>query len=206
MNEFDEKAATWDDDPVRVERAESIAKEMRNILDLESFKSAMEYGSGTGLLSFALKDDLENVVMMDSSEEMTRVAIEKCRREHAVNLHPLKCDLTIDEFAPEEPFDLIYNLLSFHHVEDTDQILSRFREIMKPGGTLVIIDLEKEDGSFHDGEFHGHLGFDRIELESKLKKSRFKPSNYQICYRIEKGEGVDKRYYPVFMLVANLEL
>ena len=58
MSEFDEKAATWDDYPDRIKRAEVIASRLASAVNLTVIKTAMEYGSGTGLMSFALKDDI----------------------------------------------------------------------------------------------------------------------------------------------------
>lgn len=205
MNEFDEMAATWDDDPKRVKRAVSIADRMKAALDMSQFQHALEYGSGTGLLSFALKDDLKKITLMDESGEMIKVAREKCKAAQIDHFHPLQMDLMQETFTPAEPFDLIFILLTLHHIDDTEGILSRFKDIMPPGGVLALIDLEKEDGSFHDREFHGHLGFDRTELERKLAAVGFKPFHYEVVYEIEKGEGMDKKVYPLFLMLARTE-
>ncbi len=203
MNEFDEFAATWDDDPIRVERAVSIAQSMRNILDMNTYQNALEYGSGTGLLSFALKDDLKRITLMDESIEMTKVAMEKCKLSQVNHLHPIKMDLLIDEYQPGSRFDLIFILLTLHHIIDTKEILSRFKHLIAPNGALAIIDLETEDGSFHDREFNGHLGFDRNDLEKKAKEAGFQPFYYDVIYEIEKGEGEDKKSYPLFLMIAK---
>ena len=77
MSEFDEKAATWDDDPSRVKRAEDIVVKLKSTIDLSQVKSAMEYGSGTGLMSFVLKEDIREIILMDDSVKMTKVARQK---------------------------------------------------------------------------------------------------------------------------------
>lgn len=203
MNEFDEKAATWDEDPTRLARAASIAQSMREVLDMRDIRTALEYGSGTGLLSFALKDDLESITLMDDSMEMTKVAREKCARAQVKHLHPMKMDLLSDEYQPATKFDLAFILLTLHHIQDTDGILARFKNIMTPNGLLAIIDLETEDGSFHDRPFYGHLGFDRKELEQKVKTAGFQPFHYDVIYEIDKGEGADKKSYPLFLMLAR---
>jgi ubiquinone/menaquinone biosynthesis C-methylase UbiE len=203
MNEFDELAAMWDDDPIRVARAASIAQSMRDVLDMNTFRTALEYGSGTGLLSFALKDDLKKITLMDQSVEMTKVAREKCKTSQLNHLHPIKMDLMVDEYQPSSSFDLIFSLLTLHHIHDTDGILSRFKSLTTPNGFLAIIDLETEDGSFHDREFNGHLGFDRNDLEKKVKKAGFQPFYYDVIYEIEKGEEGNKRSYPLFLMIAQ---
>jgi 2-polyprenyl-3-methyl-5-hydroxy-6-metoxy-1,4-benzoquinol methylase len=204
MNEFDELAATWDDKPSRVERAASIAQSIRDVLDLNIYQNALEYGSGTGLLSFALKDDLKRITLMDESVEMTKVAREKCKQSQFKHLHPLKLDLMTEDYQPESKFDLIFILLTLHHIDDTDEILSRFKHLIAPNGVLAIIDLETEDGSFHDKEFHGHLGFDRNDLEEKVEVAGFHPFHYNVIYEIEKGEEEGEiKSYPLFLMMAE---
>ena len=126
---------------------------------------------------------------MDESEEMTKVAIKKCKEQGVENLFPVKGDL-ITGSAPETKFDLIFILLTLHHIEDVELLLRKFNASLMASGKLVIIDLEKEDGSFHDGPFHGHLGFGRTDLENMLSSAGFAPDHYEVCYNIEK-ETVD---------------
>lgn len=202
MAEFDAKAATWDDDPVRVDRAEAIADSMANTIDLSSLKQAMEYGSGTGLLSFALKDRLASIVLMDESQSMIDIAIEKCAANNVSHFKPLKYDL-LKQPLPEYKFDLIFILLTLHHIQDTNLILQKFHDLLKPNGYLAIIDLEKEDGSFHEQNNHFHNGFERAELESKLVQTGLRPITYGVCYELERDYDDVKQKYPLFLLVSQ---
>jgi ubiquinone/menaquinone biosynthesis C-methylase UbiE len=202
MAEFDQKAATWDDDPVRVDRAESIAASLANTIDLSTIKLAMEYGSGTGLLSFALKDKLAQIVLMDESQSMIDVANEKCVAYDVNHFKPLMYDL-LKQPTPEYKFDLIFILLTLHHIKDTDLILKKFQQLLNPNGYLAIIDLEKEDGSFHEHNNHFHNGFERPDLEKHLRHSGLKPIGYEVCYELERDYDDGKRKYPLFLLVSQ---
>jgi ubiquinone/menaquinone biosynthesis C-methylase UbiE len=202
MAEFDEKAATWDDDPVRVDRAESIADSLANSIELSSVKQAMEYGSGTGLLSFALKDRLAHIVLMDESQSMIDMANEKCAAINIGHFEPLKYDL-LKQPLPEYKFDLIFILLTLHHIKETHLILQKFRQLLNPNGYLAIIDLEKEDGSFHEHNTHFHNGFERGSLENQLAESGLKPISYEVCYELERGYDDVKQEYPLFLLIAQ---
>ena len=202
MSEFDEKAATWDKDPSKVERAKIFAEIIRNKIDLSKVEMALEYGSGTGLLSFSLAHDLHDITLMDESLEMTKVTNDKCERLDIRHFHPIKYDLLIDEL-PEHKFELIYSAMALHHVDNTVAILNKFNEILNPGGHLVLIDLVTEDGSFHNFEFDGHLGFDKVELEDKLEASGFEPTSYQVGYTINTEREGKMREYPIFVLIAK---
>jgi len=202
MAEFDQKAATWDDNPARVDRAKSIATSLANTIDLSSVKLAMEYGSGTGLLSFALKDNLANIVLMDESQRMIDVANEKCAANNVSHFQPMMYDL-LKQPLPEYRFDLIFTLLTLHHIQETGLILDKFHELLNPNGYLAIIDLEKEDGSFHEHNNHFHNGFERNEIENQLKYNGLEPITYEVCYELERDYDEGKQKYPLFLLVSQ---
>ena len=202
MSEFDEKAATWDKDQTKVERAKIFAEIIRNKIDLSKVEMALEYGSGTGLLSFSLAHDFHDITLMDESSEMTKVTNDKCERLDIRHFHPIKYDLMVDEL-PEHKFELLYTAMTLHHVHDTNAILQKFNQILNPGGHIVLIDLVTEDGSFHKYEFNGHLGFDKDELEDKITKNGFTLVSYQIGYTISAERNGEMREYPVFVLIAK---
>lgn len=202
MAEFDEKAATWDDDLARVQRADVIADILAERINLSKVTQAMEYGSGTGLLSFALKDRLKRITLMDESESMTEMAKMKCSSLGITNLEPIQYNL-MEQPMLNTKYDLIYILLTLHHIKDTATILDKFRQSLRTNGHLIIIDLESEDGSFHEGDFHGHQGFDRQELEEMLSTKGFMPVSYEVCYELENENDGDIKKYPLFMLIAK---
>ena len=203
MTHFDDKAATWDDDPGHVERAKIIAQKLLKVISEKKIKTALEYGSGTGQLSFEMKDLIQDITLMDESEKMTEVTIQKCKDSHVESLYPIQYDL-LTEPLPKERYDLIFSLLTMHHIEDIEAIFTKFNELLNTGGLLAIIDLEKEDGFFHDYEFHGHRGFDRKELEQTIISGGFNPFHYEVCYTIEKEmDDGEKKGYPLFLLVAE---
>lgn len=203
MSDFDEKAATWDDDPSRVERAEEIANKLQAAVDLSKVNTALEYGSGTGLLSFCLRNEIDQITMLDESIEMTKVAEEKCTQQGITNLLPLQMNL-LEDPLPDERFDLIFVMLTLHHVVDVEGLIGIFRLLLNPGGRLAIIDLEKEDGSFHDGPFHGHNGFEKNHLENMLTETGFSSINYSICYTIKKETENGQKDFPMFLMTAEL--
>ena len=203
MTHFDDEAATWDDDPGHRDRAIVIADRLKIVLGEKNSKAALEYGSGTGQLSFEMKEIIPRITLMDESEKMTEVTLQKCKNSGVTNLIPIKYDLLIDPL-PVEKYDLIYSLLTLHHIDDLELIFEKFEALLNPGGILAIIDLEKEDGSFHDYEFHGHLGFERKDLEQIISKTGLKPTHYEVCYTIERElEEGEIGKYPLFLMVAE---
>ncbi len=169
MNEFDLKAAEWDNNPMHWDRSEAIANEIMKIIPLNKEMTAMEYGAGTGITSFLLKDHLKEITLMDNSSEMIRIMSEKIADKKVKNLKSLFFDLEHTEYL-DGKFDLIFTQMVLHHVNDVESIMARFGRLLNMGGYLAIADLVKEDGSFHGEGFVGHRGFSIDKLSATLSK------------------------------------
>lgn len=200
--DFDAKAQEWDNDPVKLERAAAVAAAIRNRVRLSLDLSALEYGCGTGLLSFALSRELGSITLADSSAGMLAVLREKIAASGADHLRPMRLDLTVDPL-PAERYDLIYTLMTLHHVSDVDRILRDFHALLRPDGALCIADLDREDGSFHGAGFDGHHGFEREALRDQLAQAGFGEIQFDTCYMMRKSQGEGAREYPVFLAVAR---
>ena len=203
MNEFDIKAAEWDTNPMYWERSEAVAAEIKKQIPLNGEMTAMEYGAGTGLLSFLLRDHLKEITLIDSSSEMVRVINDKRDIAGADNMNAVKLDLETDDYT-EGKFDLIYNLMVLHHVDNVENIIRKFHDLLNPGGYLVIADLCSEDGSFHGAGFSGHRGFDPGTLSALLEKQGFAGISHQKVYVIKKitPESARKQFV-VFLMTAR---
>jgi len=201
MQEFDTRAKDWDLDPRKIERAEAVAADIRRQVHLSADMRALEYGCGTGLLSFDLQPHLGHITVADSSEGMLQVLQQKIADQHVHNMTPIKLDLTAD-FLPDTPFDLIYTLMTLHHIPDTQGMLRQFHTLLKHGGVLYIADLDNEDGSFHGPEFSGHHGFDRNTLEQDLRATGFSEIHFRTSYTIRKqlADGIET--FPVLLMTA----
>ncbi len=203
MTNFDERAKDWDSDPMKVNRARTVADAIRRAIPLAADMSALEYGCGTGLLSFALQADLGVITLADTSLGMLNVLAEKIASSGVTNMRPIRLDLSTDPL-PAERFDLTYSLMTLHHIPDTRDILSKFHALLAPGGWLCIADLDKEDGTFHtDGTTDVHLGFERGELRQRVEDAGFSDVKFSPAYEIKKNiNGVEKTF-PVFLLTAR---
>ena len=203
MTNFDDRAKDWDLDPKKVERARVVAEVIRNTVPLSRAMKALEYGCGTGLLSLALQPNLGEITLADTSQGMLDVLREKIASRGAINMHPMRLDLLSDPL-PAERYDLTYSLLVLHHIDDVKTVLSRFHDLLVPGGTLLVADLDKEDGSFHtDGSTDVHLGFDHGELQKMVEEAGFGNISFTTAYEIKKQIGNEEKTFPVFLLVAH---
>ena len=203
MNEFDNKAREWDMNQMHWERSEAVAQQLIEMVPLSKKMKALEFGAGTGILSFLLHDHLLEVVLMDNSKEMVKVMHEKVAKTGAKNLNPLLFDLEHNNYHAHK-FNLIYNQMVLHHVNDINGIFDKFYTILQPGGYLAIADLYSEDGSFHGEGFTGPKGFDVEQLSKTLEKHQFTNISHKQCFIIKReNENKEIKEYPVFLIVAK---
>ena len=204
MNEFDIKAAEWDKNPMHWDRSEAIANEIKKLIPLKKEMTALEYGAGTGIASFLLKDHLKEIILMDNSSEMVKVANEKIKAAKVKNLKALNFDLEHNDYNLGK-FDLIFTQMVLHHVADIDSIIRKFSQLLNPGGYLAIADLYEEDGSFHGEGFNGHNGFNIEMLSGIIGKQHFINIFHKTCFVINReiSDTVSKQF-EVFLLIANI--
>lgn len=199
---FDSKARQWDENPVFQERARKIAQAIRARVPLSPALRALDYGSGTGLLSFPLQPELGHITLKDTSAGMLAVAEGKIARQGITNMETRQVDLTAAPL-PDERYDLIYSSMTLHHIPDTAAILAVFRALLQPGGHLCIADLDQEDGSFHGPDIDVHHGFDRQALADLARAAGLEVEGFDTVFEIVKDTPAGPRPYPVFLMTAR---
>jgi len=201
---FDEKATDWDKDPKKVERARVFAKEIALLLEESKNLSGLEFGSGTGLVSFELTDRFSSITLADSSVGMLKVLQQKIDREKISTMKSFLVSPS-NKLSSLSGFDVIYTLLTLHHIKDVSALFSEFFEILNPGGSLFIGDLITEDGSFHlsDPEFDGHPGFETADLIEMLQSKRFINCRSKVFFEIQRENNSVVSSYPLFFLSAR---
>ncbi|QLG86980.1 class I SAM-dependent methyltransferase [Chitinibacter bivalviorum] len=199
---FSQAAQSWDQDPMKLARADAVASAIAQAVPLQTQMAAMEFGCGTGLLSFALAKQLGSILLVDNSSGMLAVLEEKIAAQQIKHMQFAERDLT-QEDLPERQFDLIYSMMTFHHIADTAQILSTLTGLLSQPGFLCIADLDAEDGSFHGADFDGHKGFDRDGLRKLAERAGLSNIRFETVFTIHKNKDMGQGEFPVFLMVAE---
>lgn len=200
--DFEDRAASWDDDPGKVERGRVVAQRVREVLSVGPGTRVLEYGAGTGLASQALVGHVGEITLADPSEGMRAVMADKV----AAGVFPpttrvWDLDLAADR-APDEHFDLVLTVMTLHHITDLDPVLDGFAALLRGGGRLAVVDLDEDPhGSFHhsDPDFEGHHGFRRTDLAARLTTAGFTDVAFTDCHTVDKDGGT----YPLFLATAS---
>ncbi len=198
-----DKVANRYDTPDKEKRSEEFVKQLLEVLPINKNFKVMDIGAGTGLVDVILSKYVGQIYAFDLSEGMLNVFKEKIKKLGINNIKIFKKDVLKEEF-PEKDFDLVITSMTFHHLDNPQEALKKIADYLKKGGYVAIIDLEKEDGTFHsDNTDVKHFGFTYQEVESWFKNNGFSDFQIKTIYNIEKEREGNIRKYPVFMAVGK---
>ncbi|HEX5710951.1 MAG TPA: class I SAM-dependent methyltransferase [Sulfuricurvum sp.] len=196
---FDNAAAQWDRGDTRQNIASAVFQTMTSRIALLNHMDIMDFGAGTGLLSFKIAPLVRSVVGIDLSTKMLEQI--SLKNTEAVIVTPLCQDIVINPI--DKKFHGIVSSMAMHHVEDTEALFKTFHEHLKKDGFIAIADLEAEDGTFHSHGNEGvyHHGFERDVLRHTIEKAGFSYVRFHHATTIEK----ESQSYPIFLVTAIKE-
>lgn len=200
---FNIEATNWDTER-RVCRAKLIAEEINKSFEAKKNYKALEFGCGTGLISFNLHHKFEKVTLVDTSQGMIDMLNWKIQENNIKNMIACKID-TNKESMLTEKYDVIYTSMALHHVLDIEATLENLYKLLNKDGYLCIVDLDEEDGSFHSDEkdFKGYNGFNQRELSNLLEKIGYNDVQSNIIYSDAKIISSGKINYSLFLMTGR---
>ncbi|HOV15406.1 MAG TPA: class I SAM-dependent methyltransferase [Spirochaetota bacterium] len=103
-------------------------------------------GTATTSILLAKKNDQNNIIGIDLSKEMLKIANNKIKKNNIENISVLYMDATKTVFNDQE-FDIITMSLGLHEMdsETLSLVLKEINRILKNNGILYIIEWEKPD-------------------------------------------------------------
>lgn len=200
---FDKKAKDWDDNR-RIQRSKVIAEKIIDYVNLQETFTGLEFGCGTGLISLNLYDKLGKITCIDTSSGMIKQLEDKVAEHNLDKITVTQLNINDDHDLQSE-YDIIYSSMSLHHVTSLEETLQNFYDLLQDGGQLCIVDLDKEDGSFHSQEsnFLGHNGFEQKELSQLLEQVGFNNIMSETFYNDERSIGNRNIEYSLFIMKAQ---
>ena len=202
--DFDVEAATWDEEPRRVQLAKDLFRVIAEEAKLTSTMDVLDFGCGTGLVTLQLSARVGHVTGVDSSQGMLDVLERKIRSYPIDNIKThcidLDCGDTIDGL-----YDLVVSTMTLHHVRNIASLLEKFTRLLKPRGRLCVADLDLDNGEFHgnnEGVFH--FGFDRQALRQSLSRVGFVDIGDRTAAEVVKpGTDGSMKTFSVFLMTGR---
>ncbi|WP_010249325.1 class I SAM-dependent DNA methyltransferase [Acetivibrio cellulolyticus] len=202
--DFNQAANNWDTEQ-RKKRAEIVANEILQSVPVNREYSVLEFGCGTGLVSFNLYQKFRNVTLIDNSEGMIEVLNRKISEENIKNMSAFQIGIHEAFEGCLGEYDLIYSSMALHHIKDIESAIEILFKLLKKNGYLSIVDLVEEDGSFHklETDFDGHNGFNQNVLIRVLEKVGFKNVNSHVFYKDYKIIEDSRVDYSLFIITGK---
>jgi SAM-dependent methyltransferase len=118
-------------------RRAALAAKVAEFVEVRGDERALDSGSGTGALAFALAPLVREVVAADLVPELLG---EGRRRADAFpNVSFVEADATRLPFEGGS-FDLAGTLRSLHHMAQPDRALAELARVTRPGGRVLVVD------------------------------------------------------------------
>lgn len=202
--DFDEKAATWDEDPQRVKLTNDVADAIISEMKPTRKMDALDYGCGSGLITLRIQPHIKSITGIDSSKVMLEVIQAKVEKQGLKNVRIQFVDFEQGGKA-EGMFHLIVSSMTLHHVNEPALLLKQLYDLLLPGGYLGIADLDKEDGSFHnDNTGVLHFGFERAYLKGLFEQTGLREVRSITAATVVKEiEGKGRLEFPVFLIIGR---
>lgn len=99
-------------------------------------RSALDVGTGNGLLAADLRQRVSEVVAIDVDDDVLEAA-----RGEVDGVDWILGDVVTYRF--QRTFDVVASVAALHHLPDLRAALRRFAELTSPGGVLVVVGLAR---------------------------------------------------------------
>lgn len=127
--------------------------------------TVVDVGTGTGHFLLQLARVVDCAIGVDHSTEMLEVARRNAAEAKRTNVELRFGEMESLPFSNNE-VDAVFAGLVLHHAADPTHAIAEMARIVKPGGTVTIIDLMAHEEEWMREELaHTWLGFDPFDLE-----------------------------------------
>lgn len=170
----------------------------------------LDLGCGTGTQALEIAGDVEEVHGIDISSKMIEIAKRKVYDRKTLNVDFTQATI-FDERLLKESFDVILAFNILHYLEDTQDVMQRINELLKPGG--LFISSTECMGEEEKKKFSRFLSFSALFVMKKARivstkffkfselEDLINKGNFQII-ETEKLKLRDLRYY---FIVAKIQ-
>lgn len=161
----------------------------RLLLTLAPRQVYADLGAGEGLISQLLAARAKKVIAVDHSPRMVEVGRDLAKRSGLKNLEYRLGDM---DHPPIRPGSVDVAILSqaLHHAVHPPRALEAAWKILRPGGTLLVLDLVEH--SFEAArEMYADvwLGFSPAELARLLREAKFEGVSVEVVAKEKEGPG-----------------
>lgn len=169
----------------------------------ENETEVMDYACGTGLISRELAPYAKSILGVDISQKMVDQYNHRVHNQGipSEEMHAICAILDGRESELDgKRFDVIVCASAYHHIDSIEHVTKVLAYFLKPGGTLLVVDLEKTDVDIHDS--HNDIvphrgGIEKVDIENAFRSAYLESFSYSRAFSAKlKG-------HPVALFIAK---
>lgn len=137
---FDVQAADFESRSLNFSKEDYLKYTLESV-EPKNTDTFLEVAAGTCVCARSFAPMIKNAVCIDATPAMLQVGKDEADKKHLDNM------IFVKGYAEELPFlddsfDIVFSRLAFHHFTNVDKAFSEMVRVLKPGGKLVLIDME----------------------------------------------------------------
>ncbi|MEM7474673.1 MAG: metalloregulator ArsR/SmtB family transcription factor [Planctomycetota bacterium] len=188
---FSTTAEQWDN--LRIELFGGRIDSFVLAATLSSEMVVAELGCGSAPLCRLAAPFVQEAHAVDSSDAMLRAAKDQIAADQslatAINIELHQNELTNTDL-PNASVDVAWLVLVLPYIDDPENVLSEAKRILKPNGSLVIMDLIPHERSAYRQDLgHVRLGVGKDDLESWLVQADLRLETHRVLPLDPQGKG-----------------
>lgn len=149
LDQYGAQAQAYLDSPVHAQGRDLAQAQALVAQAVPTNGQALDVGCGAGHLSFALAPHLARIVALDPSTPMLHTVRQAATAKGFPHIETAQS--TAENLpCPDASFDLVCSRYSAHHWTHLALALKEMRRVLKPGGHLLLIDVQGEEDALVD--------------------------------------------------------
>ncbi|QTM98225.1 methyltransferase domain-containing protein [Sediminibacillus dalangtanensis] len=142
-------------------RGDIPPEQLLSMIAVKQGDTFLDLGAGTGYLTIpAAKASGGMVYALDVDSDMLEVIESKAKKHNLMNVRTLKGNID-DLPLPGDSVDIAIASLVLHEVDSLSHSLQQIRQVIKPEGYFVCVELEKQEEDGH----HPRIAHEDMEQE-----------------------------------------
>lgn len=151
-------------------------------IDAKKSDCVLEVAAGTCVCGRSLAPMVDSIICIDATPEMLEVGKNEAKKANLTNISFVE---GVAENLPFEDnsFDIVMTRLSFHHFTEMETPFSEMSRVLRPGGKLVIIDMEATEEALRESEDEIETLRDFSHVKNRSKEefiSLYKENQYTL--------------------------
>jgi ArsR family transcriptional regulator len=171
---FRRQGADWDEAHALALPVEAIEQALLRLIGLRAGR-LLDVGTGTGRLLEVLAPHIERGLGVDASRAMLALARSRLSKPEMAHCAVRQADMYRLPLA-DGSFDTAVLQMVLHYAEDPAAALAEAARVLRPGGLLLVIDLERHERSdLADRLAHRWPGFEDADIAALMHRAGLDP-------------------------------